>query len=347
MVTRLRMKGSSAEPATTTSETEEREARKARKKERQRVREERERRRLERERRHDHQRAAQAGPSSSAAWGFDESSVPPEQAYRRDDQVDEDTFEDKLQSAMEDDFGASYAADRMYEREAAAAFSYGGAAGVALGVNSDAVDPLTRLDDEEYAEWVRAGMWRRTKKDEIRRQEEAARLAQEREAKEAAERERTRRLEAKRRAQFDAQTRRDRERDRTLARRAYDDKWRRLQDDNSSSSSSSTTTTSALKQTDYPWPVFPTMPLPPLSWPSPSDLTPSSISSFLFSDVGAAERKATLRRAVLAYHPDRFERLVKRLPEEQEEQRERVRALGLRTSQVLNDLLRLSGSSSS
>lgn len=81
------------------------------------------------------------------------------------------------------------------------------------------------------------------------------------------------------------------------------------------------------------------MAFPPLTWPSLDELTPSAISSFLLPDsLPADKHKATLRQAVLAYHPDRFERFVLRVPEAKEDVRERVRELGLRVSQVLNDL---------
>lgn len=135
------------------------------------------------------------------------------------------------------------------------------------------------------------------------------------------------------------------------ARACYEERWKKLATSkpappppNPSALDDETPTPALsafpLRFTDFPWPLYPPVPFPPLSWPSPADVTSGALASFLLSHLEPPARKSTLRTAVLAYHPDRFDRLVGRIPEDQSELRERVRELGLRVSQELNDLLK-------
>ncbi|GAA5911823.1 hypothetical protein JCM5296_005379 [Sporobolomyces johnsonii] len=293
--------------------------------------------------------------------GFDESSLPPEQAYKRT-RTDDD-FLESLADANAQDQGIGYFEEDLYSRQIPAyASAYGPAAGNAAGIGPGGRGNwLSGMDEDEYAEYVRAGMWRRRNKDELERLErlekerkdKEERDRREREKGEREERERIRRLEEKRKKKTEDEDRKARER--------YDEAWRKLAVSVSVPSSAPTPTPTPtptpavddaagspppprqpypLRFSDFPWPLYPPVAFPPLSWPSLADLTAPAIASFLLSHLPEAEQKARLRAAVLAYHPDRFERLVVRVPEEKEETRERVRELGLRVSQVLNELMK-------
>ncbi|KAK4702192.1 hypothetical protein P7C70_g4034, partial [Phenoliferia sp. Uapishka_3] len=289
--------------------------------------------------------------------GFDESSLPPDQA------VKPEVWVDKLMDAVESDSGPGYYEDLMYSRQNAAAFSYGGAAGVAMGAGKSGLDAM---DEEEYAEHVRAGMWRRKNKDEAERIEALERARKAKEAKEAIEAEKQQRVEREKIRKLEEKAKQRNKRDELEARERYDSAWKKLlapprapppaatvQPPPSTTERSETDVPPAassapplplhpypLRYTDFPWPLFSNVPYPPLSWPSESDVTATAISTFLLSHLEPAAKKGALRAAVLAYHPDRFDRLVSRIPEEKEDVRERVKELGLRVSQVLNDLLK-------
>jgi flagellar biosynthesis GTPase FlhF len=257
-----------------------------------------------------------------------------------------------MADAAAQDEGVGYYEDLLYEREAqkrAAAFSYGGAAGIAMGMG--ATTNGVAMDEEEYAEYIRAGMWRRKNKDEVERLARLEKEKREREAKEAVENEKRRREERERIKRLEEKKRKTSEKEERDARERYESQWRKLTTASAPQPpraaegiDSDTTALFPLRFTDFPWPLYPPMPLPPLSWPAGKDVTASAISNFLLSHLSADKRKAVLRQAVLAYHPDRFERHVLRIPEEKEDVRERVRELGLRVSQTLNELMKAGGS---
>lgn len=281
--------------------------------------------------------------------GFDESSLPPEQARKRDEEI----FYESMADAAAQDAGVGYYEDLMYEREAqkrAAAFSYGGAAGLAMGMGAT-VNGVT-MDEEEYAEYIRAGMWRRKNKDEVERLARLDKEKREREAKEAIESERRQREERERIKRLEAKKKKNSEKEERDARERYESQWRVLTTapepipmKEGSDAANGATEPHPLRFTDFPWPLYPPMPLPPLSWPSSKDVTASALSTFLLVHLPRDKRKAALRQSVLAYHPDRFERHVLRVPEDKKDIRERVRELGLRVSQTLNELMRAEGSS--
>ncbi|GAA5854212.1 hypothetical protein JCM3766R1_005611 [Sporobolomyces carnicolor] len=304
---------------------------------------------------------------------FDESSLPPEQAYKRtrtQDEEDEDRFEfaEKLKEAANLDRGVEY-----HEQEAFAySTSYGTAAGNAAGIRGrgGGGSSTAYMDEEEYAEYIRAGMWRRQNKERL---EQLARLERERERREAqeeADRREHERKERLRRDRAQRDKRRQVEAERSEARERYELGWKRLQLVLQQPQDASTTKGACLRFTDFVWPSFPPFALPPITWPSPHELDASSIQDFLFPpDLSADDRKAKMRSAVLSYHPDRFERLVDKIVQDDHDDardgtgdadrdgeddgegkkeramgrgdvKERVRELGLRVSQVLNDLLK-------
>ncbi|KAK4052419.1 hypothetical protein OIV83_002221 [Microbotryomycetes sp. JL201] len=309
-------------------------------------------------------------PAADTDWGFDESSVPPDQARKRDKDEDEvkASFNDSLLHAHLEDEGVGFYEDLMYstqqqQQKYATSFSYGSAAGRAMGLGSAGADPLTAMDDEEYAEYMRAGMWRIKNKDEIERQEAIERERQRKLEKDRIEDERRRKKEQERMRRLEEKAKRKTQEQDKHYRQRYQDQWRKLvpataaatttkptplapppttQQAPADSSSSSSSPAYPLRYTDFAWPVFPPMPLPPLSWPTVDDITSSAVARFLLEpyEGDKDKRKQVLRQAVLMYHPDRFSRLVERVPEDKQDVRDRVTELGLRVSQVLNDLMR-------
>ncbi|KAG0657948.1 hypothetical protein C6P46_006120 [Rhodotorula mucilaginosa] len=297
-------------------------------------------------------------------WGPDESALPPEQAYKRTRTDDE--FYEALADAQAQDQGVGYYEDELYARQVPAyATYYSSAAAAAAGI--DPAPPkkgswLSNMDDDEYAEYVRAGMWRVKNKAEVERMERAEKERKEREERERRERDKLAREERERIRKLEERKKRKSEEEAEAARARYDDGWRKLQqavaaapvttksstatpepvpDATAAAAPPGTTDLASfpLRFTDFPWPLYPPMAFPPLSWPTLDDISSASISSFLLPDsLPTDKHKAVLRQAVLAYHPDRFERYVLKIPEDKEDVRERVRQLGLRVSQVLNDL---------
>lgn len=299
--------------------------------------------------------------------GYDESSLPPSQA-RKTERYEED-FDEKLRNAFEEDHGVGRREEEMYNAsssmsgyrrrrdEVSASFAYGGAAGIALGMGKTGLD---RLDEDEYAEHLRAGMWRLKNKDEAERIEALEREKKIKEEKERVEDEKRRRVEGEKIRKLEEKVRQRGVKEEKDARERYATLWKKIldvpktapappvveppADDAEAGPQLPTPHPYPLRFTDFPWPLYPSVVFPPLSWPAPSDITPSAISTFLLSPVPRADRKSTLRSAVLAYHPDRFDRLLARIPPEKEDVHDRVKELGLRVSQVLNDLLKAAGS---
>lgn len=210
---------------------------------------------------------------------------------------------------------------------------YGSAAGNAAGVQSSR--GMIGMDEEEYAEYIRAGIWRRQNRERLEWMEKQEKLRKEHKEKERVESIERERKEKLKRKKLEERKKAGLKEERDKARERYEFGWKKLQAIVSSEAGDAT-----LGFTDFVWPSFPPFALPPISWPTPSQLDQASISEFLIpSTDGAEDRKAKLRTAVLNYHPDRFEKYVKRVKEDDGVQ-ERVRELGLRVSQVLNDILK-------
>lgn len=171
--------------------------------------------------------------------------------------------------------------------------------------NKDTGDP-NYMDDEEYAEWVRRGMWERRHRQEV---EDEKQREQEREQE---------RMERKRRKQqqkadirkLEEESRRKQQENRAKVIRqafeAYNATW-------ASMTSSSAPTSTNLRFRDIPWPM---MPQPK----SPDDITLDTISTFLFSPDHSPEksRKQRIRDAIFLYHPDRFEKWLGRISNDTE-----------------------------
>jgi len=158
------------------------------------------------------------------------------------------------------------------------------------------------MNDDEYAEWVRVGIWRRRNAEACRQQqlrkaaEEAARAEAERVLKAEEDTRRRRRKERERKRHLDA-------------RDTYDRRWSELLNSKSVD----------LGFGDVPWPVPGGVEM--------SQVTTETISAFLFpsgSDVGRGRtRKEVLREEMLRFHPDKFEGRV--MPRIRSKDRDSVR----------------------
>lgn len=209
------------------------------------------------------------------------------------------------------------------------------------------------MDDDAYAEWIRAGMWRRKHarqyEEEARRKaEKAARSAREKEMK--AEMARLEKAAEERRKQKKRERETQREEN---ARAEYDRKWKDLLDPNTRHSSS-------LSFGDIPWPLFVPVTHSDTAHSDSSSITlehftvaaisafliPISTISALAQDVGVSlpthdrdkkEKKEKLRETMLRFHPDKFEGRVMRKIIETD--KDRVREAVGQVARVLNTLM--------
>lgn len=214
------------------------------------------------------------------------------------------------------------------------------------------VDPRL-MDDDTYAEWIRAGMWRRK---HARQYEEEARMKAEKAARSARKKEmkaETARLE-KVAEQRRKQKKRERESQREEnARAEYDRKWKDILDPNAQHASS-------LSFGDIPWPLFVPKTHSDTAHSDSSSMTlehftataisafliPISTISALAQDVGVSlpnhdrdkkEKKEKLRETMLRFHPDKFEGRVMRKVIETD--KDRVREAVGQVARVINTLM--------
>lgn len=191
-------------------------------------------------------------------------------------------------------------------------------------------------------------MYRRTRKEEIARQE---RLAEQRRAKEQKKFEdfqRMQEMEMERQRKLEEKARRKNQEGATKSREAYQAAWAKLVDPKRQAD--------RLSIEDYPWPHL----------SESGEMTAESVERFLLdhlNDIDDAQemekrKKQAMRTAVLAYHPDRFERYVQRAKKDAD--KESVRQMGcecglswgrryneqltcclctVRVSQILNEIL--------
>ncbi|KAG8816152.1 hypothetical protein FRC18_001157 [Serendipita sp. 400] len=157
------------------------------------------------------------------------------------------------------------------------------------GANNNTRNP-NDMDEDEYAEWVRRGMWERHHKQEVEEQE---RREKEKEARK--EHERKLRRES-RRLEEEARERRKQREILSIRRQfdSYQTAWASL---------TSRESTSNLRFGDIPWPMT----------HQPryvSDITKEAISDFLLSAHHSPDKstKKRIREALFIYHPDRFEK---------------------------------------
>ncbi|KAF5321133.1 hypothetical protein D9619_001681 [Psilocybe cf. subviscida] len=212
------------------------------------------------------------------------------------------------------------------------------------------LDPST-MDEEEYVEWIRAGMYRKTHAEEYAEQQRKKAAKEARKAEEKARKAEASRLEKilEEERQLKKLERDSRKLD--YAREDYNTRWAALL-------APPPVPASELKFDDIPWPIasanYEKAPKRKDHAERPrrsitlEDLTADSITSFLLpvslsADRGdddtakKKDRKDRLREAFLRFHPDKFEgRFMKRIMgDEQEKVRE---AIG-QVSRVLNSLM--------
>ncbi|KAF9047435.1 hypothetical protein BJ165DRAFT_1102010 [Panaeolus papilionaceus] len=214
------------------------------------------------------------------------------------------------------------------------------------------MDP-SMLDDEEYAEWIRAGMYRKTHAEEYAEQQRKKAAREARQAERKARKSETARLE--RQADNERRRKKAMRQSRKLddARTAYHTRWLALLAPVTEDSQA------MLSFEDIPWPIF-------SAYLGKSDkdstttthsitveeLTMEAVSSFLLpvpvtiipdadsqadADLKKRERKEKLRETFLRFHPDKFEgRFSKRI---KDSDRERVKEAIGQVIRILNNLM--------
>ncbi|TBU31928.1 hypothetical protein BD311DRAFT_716049 [Dichomitus squalens] len=256
-------------------------------------------------------------------------------------EIEEQRFRDKLWGALGDDERLD-SVEASLNSYAHVPRRWRGGGMERMDDESD-VDPRY-MEDEEYAEWIRAGMWR--KKHAAEHEEQMRKQAEHnaRKAKEKAIREETKRLE---RVEEEARRNRRRAREQMRAgeaRELYEIRWKALLAPSTSIESDEP----MLGLPDVPWPIYLAYPASKNQPPSAlriDDFTTEAISSFLLphheedynSEASKKGRRERLREAMLRFHPDKFEgRVMARV---RSDEREIVReAVGV-VARTLNTLM--------
>ncbi|KAF9501378.1 hypothetical protein BDN71DRAFT_697623 [Pleurotus eryngii] len=227
------------------------------------------------------------------------------------------------------------------------------------------------LDDEEYAEWIRLGMYRKTHRDEYEEQQREKARKKERKAKEKAAKEEAKRLE---KAMEEDRKRRREEKENmrwAAAKEVYESRWAELL--RRDTMTPELTASSGkdgdeegwigtnLRFEDIPWPVLAAYPKikkrhreaeasGSAAALSLDGFTSDAISRFVLTSASTTgpspaydneqdkkERREKLRDAMLRFHPDKFEgRVMSRV---REGDKERVREAVGQVARVLNDLM--------
>jgi len=261
-------------------------------------------------------------PPPPSSYKIDEDAVRAEIEGRRFQEKMSLAFEDDEQLHLRDEHMNSYAHIPYRWRDRDMEDGPG-------GIGSMGSDPRT-MDDEEYAEWMREGMWRKkhAKEFEEQKRKDAARA-------EKLKREREAQAETDRLLQAEAEERRRKKSHRRLQqehafREEYECRWASLLHKDQ------TEPTKLLSFSDVPWPIFPSFPSSKSKEePVPitvEHLTPGAIAAFILPqlDDGSAssqerdkKRKDVLRDAMLRFHPDKFEGRVLRQVVEADQERVR------------------------
>ncbi len=207
------------------------------------------------------------------------------------------------------------------------------------------------MTDEEHAEYMRQGMYRRMHAPYLQAQEEAAALRA-RQAAERKEKERERREKEKRKAE----KRRERERAErkrwiAQARDGWDKQWESLR--KPAAAGEKQEQAKPIYFSDLPWPCLSMWPATPEAGPRYPSLDKPAIREFLLdpiptdaSDDGTGGTESTsannskrLKTALLRYHPDRFfsASFFARIPEDGG-LREKVRQAVLHVARTLNEI---------
>ena len=244
------------------------------------------------------------------------------------------------------------------------------------GSPADARDMDPRfMNDDEYAEWIRAGMWRfvsqlrvvpcsciedvNHRRKHAQQYEEEARRKAEQAARNARKKEMKAEVDRLDKAAEERGKQKKRERESRReenARAEYDRRWRDLLDPNARHGFS-------LSFGDIPWPLFAPITHSDIAHSDSSSITSEhftaqAISAFLIpvatnyglaQDAGVSlatsdrekkekEKKEKLREAMLRYHPDKFEgRIMRKVIEKDTD---RVREAVGQVARILNTLMK-------
>ncbi|KAH9949261.1 hypothetical protein B0H21DRAFT_145831 [Amylocystis lapponica] len=230
-------------------------------------------------------------------------------------ELEEARFREKMWGAFEDDERLDAVESRMNSFAHVPRRWRGG--GMERMDDELGVDPHM-MEEEDYAEWIRAGMWRKQHKEEheerVRQEaERAARLKREKALKEETTRMERAAEDERRKKRRVKEHRREAE-----AREVYDLQWKELL----TSAGEDKDRERLLRFADIPWPV-----MPGDAAISLEDLTVLAISAFLSppdrddTELVKKERKDKLRETMLRFHPDKFEgRIMSRVREVDREQ---------------------------
>jgi hypothetical protein len=307
--------------------------------------------------RSDNEQPSSVGDHGSVCDDMEYGPPPPPRKHKPDydairAQLEEERFREKMWGAFEDDERLDGVEARLNDfAHIPNRWRDDGGRSTKVDGNLD-VDPQ-HIGEEEYAEWVRAGMWRRVSVGESgpdilvltsrvhRKQhaeehasqsrQQAAKSAQR--AREKALKAETRRLEKAAEEEWKRLKQEKERRKLDEAREAYDSKWRELLDrsDGNGENGKERPGDEILRFADIPWPILAhyqrgkrrSRPL------SLDDLSVDAMSTFLLPSKGGLsgdqdaekrERKEKLRETMLRFHPDKFEgRVMRRVVESEKE----------------------------
>ncbi|KAH9485496.1 hypothetical protein JR316_0002404 [Psilocybe cubensis] len=305
---------------------------------------------------------SESGPQPTAS----SSHIPPSQSYSHKPdhdaikaQIEEDMFRDKMFEAMgEDERLDSVEAQfndfaHVPDRWRTARSKAQSRGDILEDSDFFKLDPR-HMDDEEYTEWIRAGMYRKTHAAEYAEHERRKAAQAARRAAEKARKAETVRLEQM--AEEERKRKKKERESRKLddARELYHSRWLTLLT-TPGESDTGQSNVQVLTFDDIPWPIASANrsradTTRPNRQIGVSDLTTEAVASFLLPNSGAndtpnkelgtrlrKERKDKLRETFLRFHPDKFEgRFIWRF---REEDRERVREAIGQVSRVLNELM--------
>ncbi|KAG8881340.1 hypothetical protein FRB98_004405 [Tulasnella sp. 332] len=245
--------------------------------------------------------------------------------YREGLRAEEDDFRAKLFDEMELDAGQDAAQARFSGYHIPSRWRD------QTGYEASGSTPQskTMMDDEEYAEYVRRGMWERTHKADVEE-----RLAKEKEKSERKKTGKTFREKTKEIEREEVERRRRKREEKANEQfvegwKTYERRWADLQRE----AAVATLALESLGFEDLPWPVVAS------GYRTSLDgLTKEAISAFLLSPLHSEDKshKVRIRGALLLYHPDRFEgRLMAGV---RQKERERVKDAVGRIARVLTSL---------
>ena len=203
---------------------------------------------------------------------------------------------------------------------------------VGVGLDGGPAPPIGSMGEEEYAEWVRAGMYRLKHRAEVEERERLAKVKEEAERAKESARERAMKSEKKRLARLRAEKSAAVEEGKRGERERYRVRWKALGEVGGDVEESE------LTFGDIPWPAYRPVTM--------AGLAKGSVREFLLALAADGEERGAegegervrrvLREAIRVFHPDRFFGRV--LGRVREGEREQVKDGVERCSRIINDL---------